>query len=756
MAPRPTGAGLHAIPRAGAAGRRVRDRPRSGDTTSYIIAINMNAFPRPFRSAIFCLSIVSTFLPAQSAPGAAIDRKALVARHAVRVDHVDPESAVSVGNGDFAFTADVTGLQSFEKLYYDEGIPLETLSSWAWHSFPNPEGLRLEDTFKPYPFHGRVIQYAGIQDSPAGAYFRENPHPIPLGQISLIYKGRPVTPDDLTRIDQRLDLWTGIIHSSYHLDGQPVVVETTAHPTLSQVAVSIRSPLLRRGGLQVRFRFPYSYQTSVKNKPPFVWDHGDRHTTAIARRGSRFVQLERALDDSRYCVNVQWAGAARLSEAAPHDFRLEASSGETLAFTCGFSDSGGARAWPSFADTRKAGQEGWKEYWTRGGVVDLSGSADPRAMELERRIVLSQYLMKVNYAGSFPPAETGLTHVSWYGKHNTEMYFWHAAQFYQWGHTDLLEKGLAWYREILPIGKADAASKGFDGVRWPKMTGPDARVGPGTINPFIIWNQPNPIYLCELVYRARPGRATLDKYKDVVFESAKFLGSYAQLDEETGRYVLGPPIKNVSESTEENNTQNPTFELAYWHYGLQLAQEWRQRLGLEPEPHWADVLARLSKLPVQDGKYVEIETFPDIYRRDGGVPTSMLMSLGFLPQTDIVDPAIIRRTFDEVNRRGRAGILRWVSWSMGQAAMTCARLGDGETAVAILTNTTDVSASLMGSGHVRRPPHECVAYLPVNSSLLCAVGLMAAGWDGAPNQRAPGFPQDGSWTVKWEGLNPMP
>jgi hypothetical protein len=33
---------------------------------------------------------------------------------------------------------------------------------------------------------------------------------------------------------------------------------------------------------------------------------------------------------------------------------------------------------------------------------------------------------------------------------------------------------------------------------------------------------------------------------------------------------------------------------------------------------------------------------------------------------------------------------------------------------------------------------------------------MIAGWDGAPKVNAPGFPQDGTWSVKWEGLNPMP
>jgi hypothetical protein len=33
---------------------------------------------------------------------------------------------------------------------------------------------------------------------------------------------------------------------------------------------------------------------------------------------------------------------------------------------------------------------------------------------------------------------------------------------------------------------------------------------------------------------------------------------------------------------------------------------------------------------------------------------------------------------------------------------------------------------------------------------------MAAGWDGAPKQNAPGFPDDGSWTVRWENLQVAP
>src|ERR1043165_3876735 len=142
--------------------------------------------------------LLATFALAPLLGFAAIDRQALVHRHDIHVTKVDPEAALTVGNGDFAFTVDVTGLQTFEQLYYKEGIPLETLSTWAWHAHPNVDHLKLEDAMAPSDFHGRPVPYASLQDSPAGKYFRENPHPLALGQISFVYKGEPIAPTALS------------------------------------------------------------------------------------------------------------------------------------------------------------------------------------------------------------------------------------------------------------------------------------------------------------------------------------------------------------------------------------------------------------------------------------------------------------------------------------------------------------------------------------------------------------------------------
>ena len=60
-------------------------------------------------------------------------------------------------------------------------------------------------------------------------------------------------------------------------------------------------------------------------------------------------------------------------------------------------------------------------FWEEGAAVDFSHCTDPRAKELERRVVLSQYLLAIQCAGSTPPQETGLTYNSWFGKYHLEM-----------------------------------------------------------------------------------------------------------------------------------------------------------------------------------------------------------------------------------------------------------------------------------------------------------------------------------------------
>ena len=109
-----------------------------------------------------------------------------------------------------------------------------------------------------------------------------------------------------------------------------------------------------------------------------------------------------------------------------------------------------------------------------GGAIDLSGARDPRWRELERRIVLSQYLTAIQCAGDLPPQETGLTYNSWEGKFHLEMHWWHAVHFALWNRWPMFERSLDYYQRILPQAEATAQRQGYTGARWPKMTAPPA------------------------------------------------------------------------------------------------------------------------------------------------------------------------------------------------------------------------------------------------------------------------------------------
>ena len=79
---------------------------------------------------LFLIAVNPLFLIAQK-----IDRKAVVQRHNIVITNIDSLASLSVGNGNFAFTVDATGLQSFPEVYA-RGVPLGTQSVWGWDSFP--------------------------------------------------------------------------------------------------------------------------------------------------------------------------------------------------------------------------------------------------------------------------------------------------------------------------------------------------------------------------------------------------------------------------------------------------------------------------------------------------------------------------------------------------------------------------------------------------------------------------------------------
>jgi hypothetical protein len=227
------------------------------------------------------------------------------------------------------------------------------------------------------------------------------------------------------------------------------------------------------------------------------------------------------------------------------------------------------------------------------------------------------------------------------------------------------------------------------------------------------------------------------------------MASYAVWDEKGQRHVLGPPVIPAQENHKPELTCNPTFELSYWAYGLDTAQKWRLRCGLQRNDVWDKVRVHLSSLPVQDGVYLAHENCPNTYSAKNYDHPSMLGALGMLPG-HMVDADVMRKTLYKVVREWRWD-QTW-GWDFPLVAMTAARLGEPEIAVDVLLMDSPKNTYL-ANGHnwqFERLP----AYLPGNGGVLAATAIMAAGWENC-SIHAPGFPQDGSWEVHWENLSPM-
>lgn len=692
-----------------------------------------------------------------------IDREALVTRHNPILRRIDYAAPLTVGNGGFAFTVDVTGLQTFGAEYYANGIPLETLARWCWAQDDNPQGFTLADANANYTQADRTtVALPTRLGTPASDWLRRNPRQQPLGQLALEWDkpdGSPFVPPDVQELQQTLDLWRGIVTSRYKLGGVPVTVTTACAPDTDAVAVRIESALVAAGKLRARLTFPRGHDVTVKNTPPLDWSHPEMHESHLTSPTS----IERRVANVTYYVTT--SRAVTPAADAAHAFTFTGESGNAvLDLALKFSAQAGV-AVASVAAIGDASAAHWSTFWRSGAAVDFSGSTNPLAGKLEQRVILSQYLTAAQCVGEVPPQESGLTCNTWYGKHHTEMIWWHDAHFILWGRTALAEKNLAWFLARLPDARALAASRGLRGARWAKMVGPDGRESPGG-NPLIVWNQPHPIYLCDLILRQSPSAENRAKYRDLVLETAACLASMLVFDRARGQYVLGPPLWIAQEIHDPATSQNPSFELAYWRWALETAQRWRTRLGLSRDAHWDEIIAHLAPLPEADGKYVALESHPDTWsdlasRHDH---PGMLMALGFLPPT----PAVNRDTMD---RTLTAVLQKWdwktkiFGWDYPMVAMTATRLGRPEDAIEILLRDGP-NNRYTASGHCPQGSdraqssqaegrREIAVYLPANGAFLSALALMVAGWEGC-EQEHPGFPNDGTWTIRAEGLQRLP
>ena len=419
---------------------------------------------------------------------AAIDRRAVVARHALRTaaadaSQLDPLDVFTLGNGDFCFNVDATGLQTFNSTYataVPSRLDLNTLSSWGWHSLP----YHFPNTTDPAAFlramnwsylptavsatENRTVPYllAANNTDSDGGWTNRNSHRMGLGQLSLrlVEAGAaagldpaPPAATALINLTSELDTWAGGVTSAFTLRPSAiaqgadapapgdaafaVTVATAVHPDVDLVAT--RLTCARTAGTAgcpaaLRLALPYSMMTWSPSAS--AWCCDGAHTTAVAAQGAASVSLALTLDDAALTIDCTWDDAAwTWARTGPHAFALIPPPGAATAavlLSCLWAPAGllypigltssayvqgkvaatralraavaGGGALPFYDAVQGAGAAMLADFWAGGSFVELAARGAPDALELERRIVLSRYLTRVNSAGASPPQETGL------------------------------------------------------------------------------------------------------------------------------------------------------------------------------------------------------------------------------------------------------------------------------------------------------------------------------------------------------------
>ncbi|KAG9238626.1 Six-hairpin glycosidase-like protein [Amylocarpus encephaloides] len=679
---------------------------------------------------------------------AKIDRQNIVSQYNPIRTFSSNSTPLQVGNGDFAFGVDVTGLQTFN--------PFATLSSWGWHNFSLPvvTGQSSIADFNGLNWwtHGRLVNYN--QPNPAipliSNWLIQNPQRINLGRVGFSFgeASGSILESNLTGKTQTLDLYTGTITSTFKVYGSKVTVKTIADPDSDTVSLQIESDLIAAAKLGLFFDYPYS--DVLKFDYPFVgvWNNASLHSTSMQQGGKSWARIQHDIGTTTYYTHVNWTGQALINGPLPnsHRYLLQQNTlgTSTWDITINFSPSPLAPLSKDSKSIVQSSKRWWESYWKTGAFISLPSSI-PAAKELQRRIITSQYLLAVNCAGKDPPQESGLVNNGWYGKFHMEMVVWHLGHWVRWGKSSLMSRSIPGvYQRFLSSSLARARDQGYKGAKWGKMSDSTGRSAPGEINSLLIWQQVHPMYFAEMLYREGTSRSTLMRWDEILTRTAEYMVSYAWWNSSTGVFDLGPPMYPVSENTNPNSTINPAFELAYWRFGLGVASLWKTRQGLPVPEAWTHVLKNLAPLPVINGTYPIYEGLDSMWKDPVTVTDhpAMLGISGLLPPSRHVNLTILADTAKRVGEVWNFKNL--FGWDFPMLAMNAVRLGWRQKAVDYLL---DQNFAFDDAGYPIGGPRVPTPYFPGSGGLLLAIAMIEGGWEGDEGGKWPE-----GWRVESEGF----
>ena len=139
---------------------------------------------------------------------------------------------------------------------------------------------------------------------------------------------------------------------------------------------------------------------------PVVGTWGDPTRTTTMETSSKHALIKQKVNENAHYLNIRWAqaggsltGPVGVAAGGANQYHFSVAGSSALEMTVEFSPDP-----DHFQDTdtdmvQRRSLMGWRKYWAEGAFIDMTRTHNENATELQRRIILSQYLLAVNSAG---------------------------------------------------------------------------------------------------------------------------------------------------------------------------------------------------------------------------------------------------------------------------------------------------------------------------------------------------------------------
>ncbi len=285
----------------------------------------------------------------------------LVAENNIVNSVIDSMSSMSLGNGHFIFSTDITGLQTFPD-FYSDGTPLITWSDWS-----------------------------GVTENTPG----RNSYRYQLGTIGLrILKknGKEISVNDIGVPVQILNMSAGEIDSRFSIEDIPVHLKTVCHPDYDIISVKIISDLIGKRRLSIKIDF----SDRIPSFPGTSYGSSRMNTTEVVSDTNNLLIFDRSRNNDKYKVMI-WLNDAHVINISQNIYYLEPDgSDSTYSFSCQFLNNPEDGRIQDFGETETASRDSWEKFWSTIGNTDLRKIKGAQSKQLTADLIRSLYYKRLH------------------------------------------------------------------------------------------------------------------------------------------------------------------------------------------------------------------------------------------------------------------------------------------------------------------------------------------------------------------------